>query len=65
MGYRRTYGFTRQQKAALFGLFLLTILAVSLITALTTTGPVVLGTEMNTNGMVEYLCLGRDCDNLF
>jgi hypothetical protein len=28
------------------------------------TGPIVLGTEMNTNGLVEYLCLGLGCETL-
>jgi hypothetical protein len=26
--------------------------------------PVVLGSELNGNGSVEYLCLGRDCEEL-
>lgn len=26
-------------------------------------GPIILGTEMNSNGLVEYLCLGNGCED--
>lgn len=48
----------------MFGIFLLTILVTAMITALTAVGPIVLGSELNTNGLVEYLCIGRGCENL-
>lgn len=35
----------------------------SLVMACLNTGPVILGTEMNDNGLVEYLCLGNGCEN--
>jgi hypothetical protein len=50
-------------KAVIFAVCVLSLLLVSLAMALTS-GPIVLGTEMNTNGMVEYLCLGSGCENL-
>lgn len=42
---------------------LLTFLAASLATAALSTGPIILGTEMNTDGLVEYLCLGNGCED--
>lgn len=51
-------------KAISFALFLATVLMLSILMALDTSGPIILGTEMNANGMVEYLCLGSDCDGL-
>lgn len=54
-----------EKKAAFFGMFLLTVLFVSLITAYTTAPVLVLGTERNTNGFVEYLCLGRGCEDVY
>lgn len=56
---------TTEKKAAFFGMFLLSVLFVSLITAYTTAPTLVLGTERNTNGMVEYLCLGRGCEDVY
>lgn len=26
---------------------------------------IILGSEMNTNGYVEYLCIGRGCDKIY
>lgn len=48
--------------AILFSGFLFMIVAVSIFLAFDASGPVVLGTEMNTNGLVEYLCIGRGCE---
>lgn len=48
--------------AFFFGL--VALLAGSLIMAGLHSGPVILGSEMNDNGMVEYLCLGNGCDTL-
>lgn len=53
-----------KRNATLFAIFLLVLLATSLIAAFATAGPIVLGTEMNTNGLVEYMCLGRGCEDL-
>ena len=58
--YRRS---NEAMKAAFFGVFIVLFLAGSLIAGLFS-GPIVLGTEMNTNGLVEYLCLGKGCENL-
>jgi hypothetical protein len=41
------------------------IMMFSLFMAILNSGPIVLGSEMNTNGMVEYLCLGTSCNDLF
>jgi hypothetical protein len=35
---------------------------VTLAVAFFSAGPIVLGSEMNANGTVEYLCLGRTCE---
>lgn len=51
-------------KEAGFGLFLVLLAAFAVITAiLSVKGPLVLGTELNANGTVEYLCLGNGCQN--
>lgn len=50
-------------QATLFGCFLLLAASVFLASAFFSAGPIVLGTEMNTNGMVEYLCIGQGCEN--
>ena len=65
MNYRKTYGYTREQKSILFAMFLMTIFAMALLVSFRASGPLVLGSEMNTNGLVEYLCLGKDCNKLF
>lgn len=52
------------KKAAFFFMFLMVALVFTLVTAFASSGPFVLGSEMNTNGMVEYLCLGSGCANL-
>ena len=58
----------RHQKTYLqaigFTFFLLTFFVGSLGTAYMSSGPIVLGTEMNSNGTVEYLCLGNGCHNV-
>lgn len=46
-----------------FSLLFLLALACAYI-VVTKSGPVVLGSELNTNGRVEYLCLGAGCDRL-
>jgi hypothetical protein len=49
--------------AAFFGLSLLTCLGAALAMAYFSAGPVILGSELNANGTVEYLCLGLACEN--
>lgn len=44
--------------------FLVLLLIASIIMAASQSGPIILGTEMNSNGHVEYLCLGNGCENL-
>jgi hypothetical protein len=51
-------------KAALFAVGLMCFLLV-LVVMLFSAGPIILGTEMNTNGQVEYLCLGSGCESLY
>lgn len=51
--------------AMVFGVMVLLLCMGGLVGAFMSTGPLVLGTEMNTNGSVEYLCLGTDCERLW
>jgi hypothetical protein len=51
-------------KAASFGFSLLLITLSALIISFSSIDRVVLGTELNGDGTVEYLCLGSACDNL-
>lgn len=45
-------------------MFIIGLIFVSFLVILLS-GPIVVGTEMNTNGLVEYLCLGKGCENLY
>ncbi len=58
-------GMTDIQKATLFATVMVAVVCVSFLTAMSSADPFVLGTELNTNGQMEYLCLGRDCENIF
>lgn len=49
------------RKAVCFFLFLISVLCLSIYTAAASAGPVVLGTEMTANGLVEYFCVGSVC----
>lgn len=60
----RTKPVNEATKAAIFAVFVVSLLLVSMVMALTS-GPIIVGTEMNTNGLVEYLCLGSGCENLY
>lgn len=51
------------RNAVLFFIALVAMFLGSLYTAAASSGPIVLGTEMNTNGLVEYLCLGSGCED--
>jgi len=50
--------------AVLFSSFLFMFLGFAVLLAFQSSGPIVLGTELNTNGAVEYMCLGNGCENL-
>ena len=50
--------------AFLFGVVLGVIFLSALVIAFNSTGPIIIGTEMNTNGMVEYMCLGNGCEEV-
>ena len=52
------------QKALLFSVFLVTFFVASLVVAMSASGPIIVGTEMNTNGLVEYLCIGTGCEDI-
>lgn len=54
--YIRAYLFS----VAILG-FLIACLAVSYFSA----DPLILGSELNGNGTMEYLCLGKDCELLW
>ena len=51
-------------KAASFGFSLLLITLSALIISFSSIDRIILGTELNGNGTVEYLCLGSACDGL-
>ncbi len=51
-------------QAILFGAFLLFLFVGCLAVSVAGAGPLILGTELNANGTVEYLCLGAGCENL-
>jgi len=61
MRYKRAAD--NMRKPILFGALLLTLLCMSVYGMVINTGPIVLGTELNTNGHVEYLCLGNGCES--
>lgn len=46
-----------------FCLSLVALFVGSLTMACLNTGPIILGTEMNDNGLVEYMCLGTGCED--
>ncbi|MCS5596925.1 MAG: hypothetical protein VX740_05565 [Pseudomonadota bacterium] len=51
-------------KAIIFAVSIVFVLAYFAFTIYTHSGPIVLGTEMNGNGQVEYMCIGRSCEDL-
>lgn len=59
MLYTSQYG-----QAVCFFLFLLAFTLFCIVMAFASSGPIVVGTELNTNGVVEYLCLGKGCETL-
>lgn len=54
--------FNTNCKAMMFSGCVFSVLFLCVLTVAMSSGPIVLGTELNTNGMVEYLCLGLGCD---
>ena len=50
--------------AFLFALALVTMLVGSIAVSFASSGPIILGTELNANGYVEYMCLGSGCESL-
>lgn len=55
----------RMLGACFFSASLALFLLSTFLFALIANGPVVLATELNPNGTVEYLCLGSGCEDLF
>lgn len=53
---------TEKAKAMIFGVSIIAILIICIGVALSR-NPIILGTEMNADGRVEYLCLGRGCED--
>jgi hypothetical protein len=60
----QSWRYNETAKASIFAAFLLLSIAVNLVIVYYSSGPLVLGTEMNTNGLVEYLCLGNGCERI-
>lgn len=50
-------------KAILFSFFIIGLFFTLCIVAVSSSGALILGTEMNANGQVEYLCLMNGCEN--
>ncbi len=61
-----SYAHCRKERlyAGAFGFALVLLTAGAMGVAFSGAGSVVLGTEVNANGSVEYLCLGRSCENM-
>ena len=55
----------RQEKRAMLFCFALAVVFISsLLFSIRSSGPLILGSEMNTDGRVEYLCLFGDCNRI-
>ena len=61
--YHTGYKKRLQLKALAFAALLCSVLVISICLSFMSSGPIILGTEMNTDGSVEYLCLGNGCEN--
>lgn len=61
----RYYEHRRREEiqAILFGAFLVILLVGCIAVSVASAKPLILGTELNSNGTVEYLCLGNGCEN--
>ncbi len=60
--YRRRRA--EEVKSILFAGMIALVVGVCLSISLTSADPFILGTEMNANGTVEYLCLGSGCESI-
>lgn len=57
--------YTRTEvKAAVFGVALCALFFITVGLSIIMSGPIIMGSELNPNGTVEYLCLGSGCENL-
>lgn len=52
------------KKAVGFGVFLAIVLCSLILFSISSADRIILGSELNGNGTVEYLCLGSSCDGL-
>lgn len=50
-------------QSILFGAFLVILFVGCIAASVAGAGPLILGTELNSNGTVEYLCLGNGCED--
>ena len=64
MDMRKRHHNRSYAKAVHFSLILVSLMMVSVSMAFYQAPPIVLGTEMNADGSVEYLCLGGGCEGL-
>lgn len=62
--FRSYNGRANRIKAIIFTISIALIFAYSTFTVYTQSGPLILGTEMNSNGQVEYMCIGRSCEDI-
>lgn len=62
--HRHKHYVREETKACIFTLCLVIFSLSCIATAFMESGPIILGTERNGNGTVEYLCLGTGCENL-
>lgn len=53
-----------ETQAMLFAAFLVVTIFIFSAVVFTNTDSVIGSTEMNANAMVEYLCMGSDCENM-
>lgn len=60
--YRRRRA--EEVKAILFAGMIALAIGMGLSVSVASADPFILGTEMNANGTVEYLCLGNGCEGL-
>ena len=54
----------KELQAIMFSLVLFVTLFASIAMSFASAGPIILGTELNANGFVEYMCLGSGCESL-
>ncbi|MGH1399198.1 MAG: hypothetical protein ACRBCT_08295 [Alphaproteobacteria bacterium] len=47
-----------------FAVCLVAFMVTMIFISMNSMSPMILGTELNPNGTVEYLCLGRGCEGL-